>query len=244
MTDEKLAIINEAITDYFGNNTDKEWVSAKEIMPQLIEKGIFVRDKKNGQPIRKVLKELDANNELNKVPAVHAERVQDNTYWYIVKEGSKYVSTFDNNAVTKKQQKEINRKNSDEYYLVSLCDEVLSKVASRQHTFKFLLGDVHSDGKSQTKLALDAFYKDLSLVLEFFRKHIEDDSDLKPTIVEVNKAEKRKVYDQRKKIYLEDKGINLIHIDYDLFETEDKRLVRNTDKDTEILKGILVDYIK
>lgn len=53
------------------------------------------------------------------------------------------------------------RKNSDEYYVIDLCDEVLGKQAIRQCTFDFLRGD------TGRKLPVDAFYEELNLHNEF-----------------------------------------------------------------------------
>ena len=33
------------------------------------------------------------------------------------------------------------RENSDEHYIINLCDDVLGEKASRQHSFDFLRGD-------------------------------------------------------------------------------------------------------
>lgn len=64
------------------------------------------------------------------------------------------------------------RKESDEWYVVNLCDEALRKKAERGHRFPFLLGDPGSRGPA--KLPVDAFYPDLNLVIEYReRQHFE-----------------------------------------------------------------------
>ena len=61
------------------------------------------------------------------------------------------------------------RNDSDEYYVIDLCDEVLGRKAERQKRFDFLKGD-----KGHT-LPVDAFYKDLNLVIEYYeRQHTEE----------------------------------------------------------------------
>ena len=55
------------------------------------------------------------------------------------------------------------RKNSDEHYVLDLCDEILGLKASRQQTFDFLRGD----GKPGKKLPVDAYYPNLKLVVEY-----------------------------------------------------------------------------
>lgn len=72
--------------------------------------------------------------------------------------------------ITKKEQNLLIIQNSDEYYLVDLCDELLQQKASRKHTFPNLVENLHKKGKGITKISLDAYYEDLKLVLEFFKK--------------------------------------------------------------------------
>ncbi|WAC01686.1 hypothetical protein N7U66_17435 [Lacinutrix neustonica] len=38
--------INEVIESYFSTNTDKDWIPAKDIMPDLIKAGVFTKDQK------------------------------------------------------------------------------------------------------------------------------------------------------------------------------------------------------
>ncbi len=64
----------------------------------------------------------------------------------------------------------IQRKDSDEFYVIDLCDEVLGLKASRQHTFDFLRGD----GTPGRRLLVDAYYPELNLVVEYReRQHSE-----------------------------------------------------------------------
>ena len=53
------------------------------------------------------------------------------------------------------------RQNSDEYYVIGLCNEVLGQTASQQHRFEFLRGD------TGCKLPVDAYYEQLNLVVEY-----------------------------------------------------------------------------
>ena len=43
-------------------------------MPALINAGVFTKDHKKGLPLRKILRKLDTENSLDKIPFVHAER--------------------------------------------------------------------------------------------------------------------------------------------------------------------------
>jgi hypothetical protein len=246
MNEDKIAIINEVIANYFKNNPKTEWIPVKKIMPALIEAGVFYKDEKKGLPFRKVLRSLDKAKELNKIPLVHAERKGIDTYWYLVREGAKYVTKDFVLPVSNKQQAILKRENSDEYYLVGLCNELLNEKALHQHTFDFLLGDFHRDGKRRTKLPIDAFYVGLNMAIEFYEKEDETSEGAQmPTISKVNRSEQRKKYAQRKREVLKEKEIDLIEMDYDEFECDkERKLVRNKEADVKILKEILKDFLK
>ena len=246
MSEEKIAGINEVIADYFKNNPTTEWIPVKKIMPEMIAAGVFYRDEKKGLPLRKVLRTLDEAKELNKIPSVHAERKGIDTYWYLVREGTKYVTKDVVLPVSNKEQAIQKRENSDEYYLVGLCNELLNEKAVHQHTFNFLLGDFHRDGKTRTALPIDAFYANLNMAIEFYEKEDETSEDATMlTISKVNRSEQRKKYAQRKRDVLKEKEIDLIEMDYDEFECdEEHKLVRNKEADVKILTEILKDFIK
>lgn len=54
----------------------------KDLMPILIEKGFFIRDNKEGKPLRDVLRELYSTNELYLIPQVRADRKAKNVMWF------------------------------------------------------------------------------------------------------------------------------------------------------------------
>ena len=61
------------------------------------------------------------------------------------------------------------RSGSDEYYVIGLCNEALGMEAEQQYKFPFLLGD------SGRALPVDAYYRELNLVIEYYeRQHTED----------------------------------------------------------------------
>ncbi len=129
------------------------------------------------------------------------------------------------------------RKNSDESYVIDLCDEVLNTKAYRQHHFQFLKGD------SGKKLPVDAFYPSINLVIEFKEKqHTEEVNffDKRQTVSGVNRGKQRFIYDQRRRDVLPENGIKLIEFDYSEFEhTSKKKLVRNKIADINVIKSKL-----
>lgn len=133
------------------------------------------------------------------------------------------------------------RGNSDESYVIDLCDEVLNEKASRQHRFDFLKGD------AGTKLPVDAYYKSKNLVVEYNeRQHTESVAlfDKKKTISGVSRGEQRKIYDKRRAEVLPQHGIRLIVISYDDFEYDGKKKIeRDRERDLEVIRKKLADCL-
>ncbi|WP_338731354.1 hypothetical protein [Mangrovimonas cancribranchiae] len=134
--------------------------------------------------------------------------------------------------------------NSDEQYVIDLCDRVLNSKASRQHKFDFLLGDPNSNGIS-AKLPVDAYYQELNLVVEYReRQHTESvnffDKPNKLTVSGVHRGEQRKIYDQRRDELLPKNGIELIKISYYDFEYDNrKRILRNEKDDIKTIEKLI-----
>ena len=130
------------------------------------------------------------------------------------------------------------RTNSDEYYVIGLCNEVLGLTAMQQYKFPFLLGD---NGRS---LPVDAYYPSLNLVIEYHEKqHTEPVNffDKRMTISGVPRGEQRRIYDERRRTELPKHGIKLIVIDYLAFGSS-KKLIRDHNTDLEKVKRILKSY--
>lgn len=247
MYEDKITKINEVIAVYFKENSEESSVPVKNLMPDFISAGIFNKDEKKGLPIRKILRKLDVEKQLAMIPFVHAERQEKNVYWYFLKPGAEFVS-----KATKPSAKTTalrGRVASDEFFILDLCDVILKKKASRQHKFGFILGDLHKDGETRTRLPLDAYYADLNLVIEFLEKQHAEGADVleKPTKVTVSgvgRVEQRKIYDRRKRQALKEKDIKLIDIDYSMFECdEQEKIIRNTEAVKIILSKLLKDFV-
>ncbi len=152
-----------------------------------------------------------------------------------------------NNAVIKKTQTEESN-NKDEHYILDLCDKVLGIISYRQHKFDFLLGDPNKKGVT-AKLPVDSYYQDLNLVVEYReRQHTESvnffDKPNKMTVSGVHRGEQRKIYDERRRKILPKHNIDLIEISYTDFNYDrQKRIVRNPEKDIEIVSHKLQKYI-
>ncbi len=77
--------IDQVVRDYFYSNSSVSEIPAKDLMPLFIEKGIFFKDHRNGLPIRQLLRELDAVEQLYLLESVKVIRNAVNRNWYFVK---------------------------------------------------------------------------------------------------------------------------------------------------------------
>lgn len=127
---------------------------------------------------------------------------------------------------------------SDESYIVSLLDSILNRKAKRQQRFDFLRGDPGKRGEC-IQLPVDAYYDDLSLVVEYWeRQHTEATPfmDKRITCSGCDRGEQRRRYDQRKAKVLRERGITLLVLQYHMFECDArKRLCRKKDEDTAVI---------
>lgn len=244
----RIQAINKALKEYFEVNPNQGPILAKEFMSLFIKKGIFNKDNKGGLPLRSLLRELDSENKLSDIPYVRKEPY-GNEKWFFIKPQSNIqgrLEPIDNSkpsTLTAKDttcKKQGGRVDSDEYYVVGLCNEVLGLKASQQHRFDFLVGD------SGTKLPVDAYYEDLNLVVEYLESQHTLSTpffDKKKTVSGVSRGEQRRLYDERRRVELPKHGINIVSISYNDFGTT-KRLKRNHDLDIEVVRTKLSDYIK
>jgi hypothetical protein len=211
------------------------------MMPYFILAGVFEKDTKNGLPIRAVLRRLDANNQLHLIPYVYADRKAVNTKWFFQRSSgtmAPVVKTKISKPIVKTATKSKSRNDSDEQYVLNLCDTVLGKTGLRQHRFDFLLGD------SGRKLPVDSYYPDLNLVIEYkeqqhTKPNAHFDKPNKLTVSGVHRGEQRKIYDQRRLEVLPKHGIRVIEISYSDFEFDRKDRIVRGDGDLEKIKTIL-----
>lgn len=241
--------INNVIKNYFNNNTKVNWIAIKDIMPDMVSAGVFNKDVKKGLPFRKVLRALDKDNKLDRIPLIHAERTETAVYWYLVREGANLPKNDAIVTVSKKEKLKESRERSDEFYILNICDELLNEKSSRKHTFASLVGDLHKRGKTRTKLPLAAFYNDANLVIEFLDKQNKTEQEIEKlkvmTVSGITRGEQIIKYKNKRKDILKKKNINLIEIDYALFEQDkEQNLKREKNEDEKLLKKILKNYIK
>ena len=235
---EKIRFINIVLAEFFSEESNPQRLQAKDLMPLFIKKGIFENDQRNGLPIRKLLRELDESNNLSAIPYVISERKAQNTNWYFANTSNIQTTILQKQEI-KREQKLCSRENSDEYYVINLCNEVLGRTALQQHKFDFLRGD------SGKHLPVDAYYEDLNLVIEYCESQHTSSTpffDRKMTVSGVSRGEQRKMYDERRRDVLPQNGIRIINIHYTDFGTT-KQIHRNYERDLEIVKQKLYEFI-
>lgn len=129
------------------------------------------------------------------------------------------------------------RQNSDEFYIIDLCDTALGMKASRQYCFPFLTGDTGNP------LPVDAYYPSLNLVIEYREKqHTEAVGffDRRMTVSGVSRGEQRRLYDQRRREVLPKHGIRLGELSFADFEhNPNKKLLRQPKADLEVVRKAL-----
>ncbi len=137
------------------------------------------------------------------------------------------------------------RADSDESYVIDLCDEVLGEQARRQHRFDWLLGDPGSTGARAT-LPVDAYYPGHRLVIEYReRQHDEPVAHFdKPdvlTVSGVHRGEQRRIYDRRRDELIPSHGLRLVVIrSADLASNKQGRLTRDRTGDLATLRATLI----
>lgn len=134
------------------------------------------------------------------------------------------------------------RADSDEHYVLDLCDEVIGSPAQRQATFPWLVGDVSPTTGRARKLPVDGCWPTLKLVVEFQEKqHTEAVPlfDRRATVSGVPRGEQRRLYDQRKVEMLPEHGFRLVVIHKFEFVTKMDKIIRDYERDIAVVRSRL-----
>lgn len=73
--------INRAVELFFAENPAITVAKPKDLMPACIRVGLFSKDHRNGLPLRKILRELDASDKLYLIPSLVPDKKEKNVYW-------------------------------------------------------------------------------------------------------------------------------------------------------------------
>lgn len=136
------------------------------------------------------------------------------------------------------------RNDSDESYVLDLCDELLGETGSRQHRFDWLVGDPGRSGGA-VKLPVDAYYPVAGIVIEYReRQHDEPvghfDKPEKLTVSGVHRGEQRRRYDRRREELIPQHGLQLVIVrPTDLDANRAGRLRKSRQDDLDALRALL-----
>ncbi|WP_340559679.1 hypothetical protein [Streptomyces sp. GSL17-111] len=136
------------------------------------------------------------------------------------------------------------REDSDESYVVGLCDRILGESALTQHRFDWLLGDPGAGGR-RVRLPVDAYWPGRRLVVEY--RELQHDRPMphfdKPdrlTVSGVHRGEQRALYDARREELIPAHGLRLVIVrPADLVADGRGRLRRDEAADLAALEAIL-----
>lgn len=237
---ERIERINCVLKEYFCQPPNAGTIPAKDFMSLFIEAGIFNKDEKNGLPIRKLLRELDDSNELSSIPFVIKQQKALNRNWFFSDSNYSPIPEFSTLEEIQNTQSNKSRENSDEYYVIGLCNEVLGIEAIHQATFDFLKDDTGAG------LKVDAYYEPLKLVVEYmeiqhFKKGMFGNKYCPAS--GMYRDNQRAMYDQRRRDILPKHGIKLVEIKYSDFAYNSKyRLLRNKEEDIKVIRKLLESY--
>ncbi len=136
------------------------------------------------------------------------------------------------------------RGDSDEAYVLALCDEVLGEQGSRQHRFDWLRGDAGASGR-RVRLPVDSFWPGHGLVVEY-REMQHDlpvahfDKPHRMTISGVHRGQQRALYDARRDEQIPAHGLRLVVIKPAELACDGRgRLRRVPDHDLEVIRARL-----
>ncbi|MFK4144336.1 hypothetical protein [Streptomyces sp. NPDC004065] len=136
------------------------------------------------------------------------------------------------------------RDDSDETYVIGLCNQILGETALPQHRFDWLLGDPGAGGR-RVRLPVDAYWPGHQLVVEY--RELQHDQPVphfdKPdrlTVSGVHRGEQRALYDARRETEIPAHGLRLVVVrPADLDADGRGRLRRNEEADLAVLRKIL-----
>lgn len=138
------------------------------------------------------------------------------------------------------------RQASDEAWIIDICDDELKRKGLRQHRFEFLLGDPGPSGR-KVPLPVDAYYPDLSLVVEYHeRQHTQRVGffDDRITVSGISRGEQRSRYDNRRQTLLPQYGYHLLIFDYSEFDTTSAGRLKRTARDRRVVVARLREHAR
>ncbi|PRA00951.1 hypothetical protein CQ019_15355 [Arthrobacter sp. MYb229] len=139
------------------------------------------------------------------------------------------------------------RADSDEHYVLELCDQVLEAKRTGQQTFPWLVGDPSAKYGKVKPLPVDGYWAELGVVVEYHeRQHTESVPffDDKITASGRRRGEQRRIYDARKAELIPEHDLKLVIIDFKDFSNKRGKIVRKPAEDLRIVESILAQAME
>lgn len=131
------------------------------------------------------------------------------------------------------------RGDSDEHYILGLCDEVLGVPGIRQARFEWLRGDPTPRLPRGMTLPVDGYWPDLRLVVEFHEEQHSAASpffDRRQTVSGMGRGEQRRRYDERKRTRIPEHGLRLVVIEKAEFVLKSRKIDRDHARDLQVVR--------
>lgn len=131
------------------------------------------------------------------------------------------------------------RADSDEHYVLDLCDEILGIPGRRQERFDWLRGDPSPTWPRGTGLPVDGYWPSLGLVVEFQEEQHSQPSpffDRRQTVSGVGRSEQRRTYDERERTVIPARGLRFLVIEKSAFIVKSKRIARDRTRDLAVVR--------
>lgn len=131
------------------------------------------------------------------------------------------------------------RADSDEHYVLDLCDELLGVPGIRQARFDWLRGDPSPTRPRGVTLPVDGYWPDLRLVVEFQEEQHSAPSpffDRRHTVSGMGRGEQRRRYDERKRTLIPEHGLRLVVIEKSAFPLKSRKIDRDHVRDLQVVR--------
>lgn len=131
------------------------------------------------------------------------------------------------------------RADSDEHYVLDLCDELLGVPGIRQARFDWLRGDPSPTRPRGVTLPVDGYWPDLRLVVEFQEEQHSAPSpffDRRHTVSGMGRGEQRRRYDERKRTLIPEHGLRLVVIEKSAFPLKSWKIDRDHVRDLQVVR--------
>ena len=82
---DRINAINKVLEEFFADSTNPRCIKPKVLMEILVQKGVYnKKDKRDGLPLRNLLRELNEENNLKAIPYAYGEKKEKYIYWSFI----------------------------------------------------------------------------------------------------------------------------------------------------------------